>query len=220
MHWLQHRIDGFECTRVDASTVQVSVKSRIAPPVYTRAFLCEYIYTISGNGEMTIEAEGEPVGEWPIMIPRIGIQFAIPTEFSRVKWFGLGPGESYPDTRMEGKVGRFCKSVDELYTPYVYPQENGNRSDVRWVSFCDPRGYGFKVCGTPTINFSAHRFTTKDLTDAKHTYNLPVREEITVNLDYRQNGIGTASCGPGVLPQYHLKAEKFAFTVKFKPVTA
>ena len=220
MHWLQHRIDGFECKKIDASTVQVTVKSRIAPPVFTRAFLCEYIYTISGNGEMTIEAKGEPLGEWPLMIPKIGIQFEIPGEFSRVKWFGLGPGETYPDTRMAGKIGRFCKSVEELYTPYVYPQENGNRSDVRWVSFCDLRGYGFKVCAAPMINFSAHRFTTRDLTEAKHTYDLPLRDEITVNLDYRQNGIGTASCGPGVLPQYYLKAEKFGFTVKFKPVTA
>ena len=169
---------------------------------------------------MTIEAKGEPVGEWPVMIPKIGIQFAIPAEFSKVKWFGLGPGESYQDTRMAGKVGRFCKSVDELYTPYVFPQENGNRSDVRWVSFCDLRGYGFKVCGAPTINFSAHRFTTKDLTDAKHTYDLPIRKEITVNLDYRQNGIGTASCGPGVLPQHHLKAEKFDFKVTMKPLKA
>jgi beta-galactosidase/evolved beta-galactosidase subunit alpha len=220
IHWLQHRIDGFEWKKLDASTVQVSVKSRIAPPVFTRAFLCEYIYTISGNGEMAIEAKGEPIGEWPIMIPRIGIQFAIPGEFSTVKWFGLGPGESYPDTRMAGKVGRFCKPVDELCTPYVYPQENGNRSDVRWVSFCDHRGYGFKVCGTPAINFSAHRFTTMDLTAAKHTYDLPERNEITVNLDYKQNGIGTASCGPGVLPQYHLKAEKFAFKVMLKPLKA
>ncbi|MFA6569511.1 MAG: hypothetical protein WCS96_14970, partial [Victivallales bacterium] len=87
-------------------------------------------------------------------------------------------------------------------------------------SFCDLRGYGFKVSGTPLMNFSAHRFTTQDLTAAKHTYDLSARDEITVNLDYRQNGIGTASCGPGVLPQYHLKAEKFAFSVKFKPVTA
>jgi beta-galactosidase/evolved beta-galactosidase subunit alpha len=220
MHWLQHRMDGFECKKIDASTVQVTVKSRIAPPVFTRAFLCEYIYTISGNGEMTIEAKGEPIGEWPLMIPKIGIQFEIPGEFFRVKWFGLGPGETYPDTRMAGKVGKFCKSVEELYTPYVYPQENGNRSDVRWVSFCDLRGYGFKVCAAPMINFSAHRFTTRDLTEAKHTYDLPLRDEITVNLDYRQNGIGTASCGPGVLPQYYLKAEKFGFTVKFKPVTA
>ena len=169
---------------------------------------------------MTIEVKGEPTGEWPAMIPKIGIQFSIPSEFSMVEWFGLGPGESYPDTRMAGKVGRFCKSIDELYTPYVYPQENGNRSDVRWVSFCDLRGSGIMIHGAPMINFSAHRFTTQDLTVAKHTYELPARDEITVNLDYRQNGIGTASCGPGVLPQYQLKAEKFDFKVILKPMKA
>lgn len=220
IHWLQHRIDGFEYRKMDSSTVQVSVKSRIAPPIFSMAFLCEYIYTISENGEMTIETKGEPTGEWPVMIPKIGIQFSIPSEFSKVKWFGLGPGESYPDTRMAGKIGRFCKSVDELYTPYVYPQENGNRSDVRWVSFCDIRGYGFKVCGAPEINFSAHRFTTQDTIAAKHTCDLPVRDEITVNIDYRQNGIGTASCGPGILPQYQLKSEKFDFKVALKPLKA
>jgi beta-galactosidase/evolved beta-galactosidase subunit alpha len=220
IHWLQHRIDGFECRPINASTVQVTVKSRIAPPGSTRAFLCDYLYTISGNGDMTIAVKGEPCGEWPIMLPRIGLQLTIPKDLSRVTWFGLGPGETYPDTRMAGKTGRFCKCIDELYTPYVYPQENGNRSDVRWVSFCDSRGYGFKVSGAPEINFSAHPFTTRDLAAAKHTYDLPVRDEITVSLDDRQNGIGSASCGPALLPQYQLKPGKFDFSVTLTPVKA
>ena len=220
IHWLQHRIDGFECRKLDGSTVQVLVKSRIAPPIFTRAFLCSTLYTISGSGEISVEVHGEPTGEWPIMIPKIGLHLSIPGDLSRVEWFGLGPGESYPDTRMAGKVGRFCRSVDELHTPYVYPQENGNRSDVRWVSFCDFRGYGFLVSGDPLFHFSAHRFTTQDLTAAKHGCDLPVRDDITVNLDHKQNGIGSASCGPGVLPQYQLKAERFEFKLRIKPLHA
>jgi beta-galactosidase/evolved beta-galactosidase subunit alpha len=151
------------------------------------------------------------------MLPRIGLQLAIPQDLDQVSWFGCGPSESYPDSKQAARVGLFRHTVDELYTAYVYPQENGNRSDTRWVAFADLRGHGLLAAGMPLINFSAHRFTTEDLDNAKHTYDLPRRDEITVNLDYVQNGLGSASCGPGVLPQYRLKPEKFAFVVKLRP---
>jgi hypothetical protein len=73
------------------------------------------------------------------------------------------------------------------------------------------------VVGLPLLNFSAHRFTTEDLDKARHTYELPRREDITLSLDLAQNGLGTASCGPGVLEQYKLKPEEFAFAVQLIP---
>jgi beta-galactosidase/evolved beta-galactosidase subunit alpha len=142
----------------------------------------------------------------------------LPAAFDQIQWLGFGPGESYPDSRQAARFGRFCARLDDLYTPYTFPQENGNRSDCRWVSLTDPHGRGLWVDGSPTINFSAHWFTTKDLENARHTHELKRRDFITLNLDYRQNGIGSASCGPGVLPQYELHPEEFRFAVTLQPV--
>ena len=217
LHLMQQRIEQVEHEVLGSKVVRVKVKARLAPPVHARMYLCEYTYTISASRELLIEVQGVPQGEWPIMLPRIGLQLAIPQDLDQVSWFGRGPGESYPDSKQAARVGLFRRTVDELYTRYVYPQENGNRSDTRWVAFANPRGHGLLAAGVPTINFSAHRFTTEDLDNAKHTYELPRRDEITVNFDYAQNGLGTASCGPGVLPQYRLKPEKFAFAVKLRP---
>lgn len=217
LHWLQHRVDDVTWTQLDGRRVQIRVKVRIAPPIFSYAMVCDYVYTIDGNGGILIEVGGEPQGQWPATLPRIGLQMTIPSDLTQVSWFGRGPGESYVDTKQAARVGRYACSVDELYTPYVYPQENGNRSEVRWATFSDLRSRGFTVVGRPQLNFSAHRFTTQDLDQARHPYELPRRDEITLNLDLAQNGIGTASCGPGVLPQYWLKPEKFTFAVYLIP---
>ncbi len=218
LHRIQQRVESVDHERLGREAIRIRVKARLAPPVHARMYLCEYLYTIHGNGEVAIEVSGAPQGEWPIMLPRIGLQLAVPQDLDQAAWFGLGPGESYPDSRLAARVGLFRRTVDELCTPYVFPQENGNRSDVRWVSFADMRGRGLLAEGMPLINFSAHRFTTADLDDAKHTYDLPRRDFVTINLDYAHNGLGSASCGPGVLPQYRLKPEKFSFGVRLRPL--
>ena len=83
--------------------------------------------------------------------------------------FGLdvGPGESYSDSKQAGKMGLWGKTVTELYTPYIYPQENGNRTDTHWVSLINPDGLGLIAKGHPLINFSAHYYTTMDFENAR-----------------------------------------------------
>ena len=101
--------------------------------------------------------------------------------------------------------------------PYVYPQENGNRTDVSWVALTNARGVGLFAQYDAPANFSAHRFSTEQFTEAKHTSDLVPEDEITLNLDYRQHGLGSASCGPDVLPQYRLEPKPFEFTVRLRP---
>ena len=139
---------------------------------------------------------------------------------SDLAWFGRGPGEAYADSHLANRFGLYRKTVDELYTPYVYPQENGNRKDVTWVEFTTPEGLGLRAAGTPTLNFSAHRFTAHDLEAARHTHELQPRDCVTVHLDLAQHGLGTASCGPDVLPQYQLLTAPFAFSVRLSPLRA
>jgi beta-galactosidase len=103
--------------------------------------------------------------------------------------------------------------VDELQTPYVFPQENGNRADARWL-----RIGGLLVEGEPVFDFTARRWTSEDLDAARHTTDLKPRDRVYLNLDLAQHGLGTASCGPGVLPQYRLHARKATFAVTFQHV--
>jgi beta-galactosidase/evolved beta-galactosidase subunit alpha len=217
---LQHRTESVEAAVLEDGEVRITARTRIAPPVWDNAFLCDYTYTINGRGEVLVEVHGVPHGTWPASLPRIGLQLTVPLEFNRFAWFGRGPGESYPDTQQANRVGLWRAGLADLYTPYVFPQENGNRSEVRWVELSDTRGMGLRVEGKPTLNFSAHRFSVIDFEAARHTYDLKPRSEITLNLDYRQNGIGSASCGPKPGDAYILKSEEFRFAVVLRPFSA
>ncbi|MBD3184985.1 DUF4981 domain-containing protein [Candidatus Poribacteria bacterium] len=211
---LQHRVDNVEFSEFNGRVFQINVESRIAPPVLDLAFNCEYEYTIYGSGDIIIEVNGKPEGNIPVL-PRIGLQMALPGYLQNVSWYGKGPGESYVDSKQANPIDIYSCKIDDLYTPYVYPQDNGNRTDVKWVSFTDIRGLGL-LAVMPDLNFSAHRFRTEDLEKAKHTCDLVKRDEITLNLDYKHHGLGSASCGPGVLPQYELKAEEFSFRIRLR----
>ncbi|NMB12955.1 MAG: DUF4981 domain-containing protein [Firmicutes bacterium] len=215
---LQHRIDGVTIDTHE-QTVQIKVSARIAPPVFGHGFRCEYIYTVYGDGNLTIRVQGEPHGVLPVL-PRIGLQMILPPELTQVKWYGRGPGESYVDSKLANRFGFYACHVDDLYFPYVYPQEHGNRTDVHWVSVTDQRGMGIFAAADVPLNFSAHRFSTEDLERARHTDELIWRDEVYLNLDYRQNGLGSGSCGPKVLPQYELAPHEFRFTVRLKPYSA
>jgi len=219
LHQLFHRIDAVECKEIGGRAVRIRVVSRIAPPVLDIAFECDYTYTIYGSGDVLVEVHGIPKGEFPVL-PRIGLQMTLPEELNNVSWYGRGPGECYVDSRQAGRVGIYSCRVEDLYVPYVYPQDNGNRTDVRWVALTNLRGMGLLAVGMPLLNFSAHRFSTEDLEKARHTCDLVPRDEITLNLDYRHQGLGSASCGPGPLPQYELHPHEFRFSVRLRPFSA
>ncbi len=220
LHWLQHRVDEVTVKKIGTTAVRITAAVRIAPPVKREEGIdTVYTWTILGSGDVIVSMSGQFTGKWPAQIPRIGLMAAIAPSLDQVSWFGRGPGESYADTFAATHFGKFSATVDELYTPYVYPQENGNRRDCSWVSLTNRRGAGLLVVGQPTIDFSAHWHMPMDFEDAKHTYDLVKRPFITLNLDHRQTGIGTASCGPGVLEHYRLKPEPFEFAVRFKPYT-
>jgi beta-galactosidase/evolved beta-galactosidase subunit alpha len=168
----------------------------------------------------------------------------LPLTMQQFQWLGRGPGESYIDSKQANRVALWKANLDDLYTPYVFPQENGNRTDVRWVAMTDLRGMGLLAvcptqsgasvqkaerpcsidapncgCKTPLLNFSAHRFTTMDLEAARHTTDLVPREDITLNLDWRHNGLGSASCGPKPWDRYLLRPEEFRFSVFLQPLS-
>jgi hypothetical protein len=142
---------------------------------------------------------------------------ALPGAYDTFTWYGRGPHECYIDRQEGARVGLYSGSVDEQYEPYVMPQENGNKTDVRWVALTNEVGVGLLAVGEPLLNVSAHHFSTTNLTEAKHTYELERQDEITLNLDYRQAGLGSASCGPGTRDEYLLQPKAVHLSLRLRP---
>ncbi|MBN1246341.1 MAG: DUF4981 domain-containing protein, partial [Anaerolineae bacterium] len=180
-------------------------------------FECEIVTTVYGSGDVTVDAHIVPASEGLPFLPRVGMQMTMPGGFETFTWYGRGPHESYVDRKEGAAVGVYTGSVDAQYVPYIVPEENGNKTDVRWVALTDEGGVGLLAVGTPPLEVSAHHYTTADLTHATHTYELTRRAEITLNLDHGQSGLGSASCGPGRLEVYQLKPEEVRYRVRLRP---
>jgi beta-galactosidase len=176
--------------------------------------LAVYHWSAADSG-LALTLSVQPEGEWDFPLPRLGLRLALPATLGHVEWYGLGPGESYPDSIGAARVGRYAMTVDDMQTPYIFPQENGHRTGVRWVELTGPGG-GVRVEGL--FGLTVRRWTSEDLDAARNLTSLLPREEVYVNLDLAQQGLGTASCGPGVLPQYELSPAPAAFSLMFTEV--
>jgi beta-galactosidase len=214
---MRHRLVGVDVDETaGAGEAALVVRERVAPAASDLGFDVVYRWSPLADG-VRLDVSADPVGDWPCPLPRLGVRLRLPRHFDTVTWFGRGPGEAYPDTGYATRVGRFTASVDELQTPYVHPQENGVRADVRWATLTDASGAGLRVDGVPVIDLAVRRWSTEQLDAARHTVELTDEGYLFVNLDAAQQGIGTASCGPGVLPQYVLMPEPRTFAVLLRP---
>ena len=180
----------------------------------------EIVYTVYGNGEIRVDNSirlGDT--ELPEM-PRFGMQMTVPAAFDTITWYGRGPHESYWDRKAGAAVGVYSGSVEEQYFDYSEPQENGNKTDVRWVSLTRSDGVGIEAVGMPLLSVSAHFYTTEDMEKAKHRYEMTRRDFVTLNVDYRQTGVGGEdSWGARPLPQHILFPLQYSYSFRLRPAT-
>jgi beta-galactosidase/evolved beta-galactosidase subunit alpha len=108
-------------------------------------------------------------------------------------------------------VGHYNASIADLHHNYINPQENGNRSDVRWLEISTQDRQTIRIEGDPTINFSLHYYDLPNLSKARHGSELQWGKAPYLYIDYAQSGLGSNACGPDVLPQYQLSPQKYAF---------
>jgi len=165
-------------------------------------------YTIYGNGEIFIENEFVP----NVDMVRFGMQTAIPKQYRKMTWYGKGPHETMFDRKTGAAVGIYSGFIEDLIHPYIRPQENGNRTDVRWVALTDKNSSGllFSDIGGTYLSVSAWPYTMKDLEIARHNHELPQRDYITLNIDYKQQGVG------GDLPAFAMLHSKYKLKKKIK----
>jgi len=187
------------------------VRTRVAAAASDLGLMATYAWTVEDDA-LALALEVVPDGEWSFPLPRLGLRFAVPAPVERVEWFGRGPGEAYPDSQLAARVGRFSSSVEGLQTPYLMPQENGARTEVRWAEVG-----ALRLEGRPHFELTVRPWTSEALAAAKHPPDLvPDPEWVWVNADLAQQGLGSASCGPGVLPQYRLTPGPSVFGLVFR----
>ncbi len=168
----------------------------------------------AGPSTLALALEVVPFGDWSVPWPRIGLSFRLPAEFAAARWFGLGPGSAYPDTGQGARLGWHARSVQDLQVPNVRPQENGSRGGVRRVELSDGQGT-LRIDGDD-LAFSARPWSDAALERADHLEDLIPDGGTHVHLDFARHGIGTAACGPGVLPAYRLEPARYAFAATFR----
>jgi beta-galactosidase len=198
----------------------ISIKSHMMlPPGDTDYFITYYIY---GSGDVIFSIDLRPENLKVPELPRIGMQMALPTEFNKMTWFGRGPHETYWDRKTGAPIGKYTGYVQDLVHDYVRPQENGNRTDVRWVVLTDESGFGLLAAGMPLLEVSAWPYTMENLEEASHIHELQRGELITLNLDYKQMGVGgddgwTERARPH--PEYRLPLNRYHYRFRLQPFT-
>ncbi|MBI2437508.1 MAG: DUF4981 domain-containing protein [Lentisphaerae bacterium] len=217
---LNTRLAALECNQPEPSVFVVRSQTVLAAASLAPAFACDQTWTVFGNGDLVIQTELKPLQAHLPSLPRFGVQLVLPAAFDQMRWYGRGPHENYDDRKESALVGLYSGSVQDQYVPYLRPQENGNKTDVRWVSLTDSQGAGVLAVGLPLLNVSAHHYSTEDLTWVLHAHELRRREAVYLNLDYRQGGLGSNSCGPRPLEKYLLKPKALKFGVRLRPLGA
>jgi beta-galactosidase len=207
--------------RVDTSqqdVVVVKAHTFITPPVLAWGFDCEIEYTITSTGLLRVDVKRLGVsGTVPDHVPRVGFNLRLNKALDQAKWFGRGPGESYPDKKSSQRIGIWqVDSVNDLDTPYDVPQENGNRMDARWVSLTrsQPQASGIRarrIGDDATFSFVASRYSAETIHAARHPPDLVQEDATLLRLDVEIAGVGTGACGPAVREDLMVRCRERSF---------
>ena len=174
----------------------------------------EVDWTVSVNGAVTVNLLAKRNMEFP-ELPRFGLRLFLPNELEKVAYYGLGPMENYVDKRNAAYHGIFKDTVSGLHEDYVRPQENGAHGDCDFVTL-ESENLRITAIGDD-FSFNASHYTAEELTEKGHNFELEACGSTVLCLDYRQNGIGSNSCGPVLIDKYRLIDENIDFTIRIMP---
>ena len=212
---LQHLVaqcGGLHFERLDDNTVAVTVCIEYRDTSDKLQIIVNKVYLIDGEGNISITNRIEPM-ETVISFPKTGMQFCMPLDYRNLTYFGKDT-ENYPDRNASGKMGLYNVDAMDLFEQHVVPQDNCNHSDTRWFTLTsDKESYGLFVTMQEPFNFSIYNYDDDNLTVARRINQLEPKDYLTINVDYKQAPIGTATCGPGVDEKYVLGNQVYEYTV-------
>ena len=180
-------------------------------------------YQLHANGLLQVDYDLQVKPGLP-NIPKIGMQVGINRSYENIQWFGRGPLENYIDRRAGFDAGLYTASLNDFMEPYVVPQENGNRTDTRWMHLSNPKtGKGLLVLADSLLSMSAWPYTNQVIQSARHTYKLKDAGYINLNIDLVQMGVGGNDSWSDVaapIEQYQIKAAPAAYRFYLVPLKA
>lgn len=215
----RREVTGVTVRELDGHAVEITVKGTL-PTATTSAYTTTC--TVFGNGEIKVDNTLSPGATTLPYLPEIGTILHLPAALDRLHYYGRGPEENHWDRNDGTDVGRWSGTVAEQWSPYLRPQENGNKTDVRWAALTDSRGHGLLVSGDGLLEVNASHFTPEDLSvGARHDYQLTPRDEVILRVNHRQMGIGgDDSWGAQTHDAYKLPADRdYSYTYRLRPLT-
>lgn len=201
--------------RHDAGSVAVCCRLSLTPVFIQPILHIHAKFAVLPSGAIRASLS---VGKNPVMpdLPRFGVRLFLPKSFGALRYFGCGPEESYVDKRRASYMGLFQSDVESQYVDYIRPQENGSHCGCEYLELATPE-LAVTVTAKQPFSINASRYTEEELTEKRHDFELEESGSTVLCLDYKQNGIGSNSCGPELLKQYRFDETEFTFCFTFTP---
>ena len=193
----------------------ITVTSQMVSKAKDAGFDVIETFTFNNEGQFVLNCDIKPYGKL-VEVARIGYEMIMPKALDCFEWYGRGPLDAYVDRKDGAALGLYKGTVDEQFVNYIFPQENGNKYDVRWVSLSDASGAGLSVSGKQPLEANVRHYTTMELAEALHPYDLTPIDGSVLHINYKMAPLGNESCGPRPLEQYILYPKPWNFTIMFK----
>ena len=217
MHNAKEKLYDLKISSINPTFISITASYSLAGPSRLPVVKYSVMWTVYGSGEIGVSVAAE-VRKNIKSLPRFGMMLVMPKGFEKVTYFGRGPVSSYADMKNASKLGLFNSTVTDEYTKYIFPQETGNHIDCRFAAVYDLEGRGLLFKGMPKFNFSSLHYTPKMLDNTPHDKDLVPLEETVIHIDYKQNGIGSHSCGPELNRKYEFNEKEFVYSFVIKPI--
>lgn len=195
--------------------VVIDLRNVLQADTFRTSIENRYVYTVSADGLLTLKHTMTPWGDWPVWIPKVGIQFMLDGQFDKFSWYGRGPQENYCDRKTGYRIGYYTMNVSEMYEPYLIPQEHGNRSDVSYLKLENESGTGIEISSDEKFNCSVSHILLDNLTRAMYPFQLKPVDDITINIDYSNSGVGCTAIS--TVNKYRTYPKEYTFKMKIKP---
>jgi beta-galactosidase len=221
---------GGDVTRLTDEAVRIRFDKRIDDASGAPAARYTIDYTVLGSGDILVTTSfTKPDDALPELL-RFGMNLELPRAFDQMSWYGRGPFENYWDRKTAADVGLYSSSVADQLVPYIRPQENGNKTDVRWVALATADGVGLLAVGEPLLSISAHHNVMQDFESPeagfmprqqavnRHAIDVRPRDLVSLDLDLRQMGVGgNNSWGAETIDQYRLLDSSYRYSFRLRP---
>lgn len=216
---LQRTVKDVQVLWINGASVGIEVNAELGTNEKPGLFYSYIQYTFFSDGEIRVDNKVFVNLRLP-NLPRVGVTLTMPQEYDCLSWYGRGPHENYVDRKYSAHIGLFHSSVDSQCYPYIVPVECGGKEDVRWFSLTNKDGTGVLFRGFQPIHFDAHRNPVSDYAEARHNHELPLRQNIWVNIDHIHSGLGGDNgwtyCT--VHDEYRVNSTSYEYSFVIRPI--